>query len=165
MNTLSSHEHCLNCGEKLVGKFCSKCGQELTHLNVPFSHIVKEFLGNYLHFDSYVISSIKLLLFKPGFLTKEFIEGKRVRHIPPLRMYFFISVLYFLFAPTENQIRFADKNDVKETGGVSFNKNYGNNVKLFVADDSSRQDSLAFQISPKEKTGFEKFHLEKLSRK
>lgn len=36
------------------------------------------------------------LLTKPGLVPKEFIEGKRVRHIPPLRIVIFSSFIFFL---------------------------------------------------------------------
>jgi len=160
MNSLSSQENCLNCGEQLAGKYCAKCGQEVTHLNVPFSHILKEFFGDYFHFDSRLVSSLKLLIFKPGFLTKEFIEGKRVRHIPPLRMYFFISVLYFLFAPTDNQLQFRTTDDEKNLGNISVNKSDGQNFKIYVNDDSLN-DSINIPVLQKEKSSLRTFLEEK----
>jgi hypothetical protein len=121
MSEPSSHEHCLNCGEKLSGKFCAKCGQENAHLNVPFSHIIKEFLGDYIHFDSRFLTSIKLLLFKPGFLTKQFIEGKRASFLPPFRMYFFVSVLFFLIAPAkDNALNFTDTSKKNSSSNFTF---------------------------------------------
>lgn len=57
---------------------------------------LQHFLNDYFTFDSKIVRSFRPLLFKPGFLTTEFLNGRRVRYIPPLRMYLFVSILFFL---------------------------------------------------------------------
>ncbi len=57
---------------------------------------VRHFLNDYFTFDSKIVRSFGPLLFKPGFLTAEFLAGRRVRYIPPLRMYIFVSIVFFL---------------------------------------------------------------------
>ena len=90
---------CKNCGAILQEdyKFCPKCGQEHKEKVVTFKQFIFDFLGDYFTFDSLIIRSVQPLLFKPGFLTKEFLAGRRVRYIPPLRMFIFISIVFFLF--------------------------------------------------------------------
>ena len=89
---------CKNCETKLASefRFCPKCGQEHKDKVVHFKQFILDFLGDYFTFDSLIIRSVKPLLFNPGFLTNEFIEGRRVRYIPPLRMFIFISIIFFL---------------------------------------------------------------------
>lgn len=41
---------------------------------------------------------MKDLLAKPGFLTKEYMVGRRARYLNPIRMYFFTSAVFFLIA-------------------------------------------------------------------
>lgn len=64
---------------------------------VTFKQFILDFLGDYFTFDSLIIRSLRPLLFKPGFLTLEFLKGRRVRYIPPLRLFIFISIVFFLF--------------------------------------------------------------------
>ncbi len=55
-----------------------------------------DMLRDSVAFDSKLFRSIPKLLFSPGFLTKEFVAGRRMRYIPAVRMYIFISVVAFL---------------------------------------------------------------------
>jgi competence protein ComGC len=88
---------CLNCKVKLSSNanFCSNCGQENNDKRVPVKHLFRDFMVDYLTFDSKFFRSISPLLFKPGHLSKEFTKGKRQNYVQPLRLYIFISVLFF----------------------------------------------------------------------
>lgn len=86
--------NCLNCGAEVTGKFCSNCGQENIDTHENFFHLVGHFVSDYLHFDSKFFRSIVPLFVKPGFLTKEFWEGRRVKYIHPLRIFFFVTILF-----------------------------------------------------------------------
>ncbi|MEO0403684.1 MAG: DUF3667 domain-containing protein, partial [Bacteroidota bacterium] len=77
-------------------KFCSNCGQEVLAEKESFKHFLHHFAKDYFTFDSKIFKSLSPLLFKPGFLTMEFLKGKRASYIPPLRLYIFISVVFFL---------------------------------------------------------------------
>lgn len=91
--------HCLNCGEELKGEYCYKCGQKGTEIDVPLGEVIQEFLRDELKIDARLNHTIIPLLFKPGLLTADYIAGRRVRYVPPLRMYVFISlVMFFLLA-------------------------------------------------------------------
>ena len=86
---------CHNCGHELHGEFCSHCGQEHIEENVPAGEMLREFLKDEFHFDYRIVRTILPLLFRPGFLTQEYIAGRRVRYVPPLRTYVFISIILF----------------------------------------------------------------------
>lgn len=88
---------CLNCGESLLPEdnFCRICGQLNDDPNVPFGTLVFDFLSNYFSLDSRFGRSVVPFLFRPGYLTKRFIEGKRVTFANPIRVYLIISVIYF----------------------------------------------------------------------
>ena len=90
-------ENCLNCGGSLLKdqNFCPDCGQENHYKVVPLKQLFLDFLGDYFTFDSKFFRSIFPLVFKPGELTREFNAGHRVRFIHPLRLYVFISVIFF----------------------------------------------------------------------
>lgn len=89
---------CLNCSTELKPEFeyCPNCGQETQNTTESIGQFLKHFLSDYFTFDSKILRSFKPLLFQPGFLTNAFLSGKRVRYIPPLRMYIFISLAFFL---------------------------------------------------------------------
>lgn len=57
---------------------------------------ISQFMKDYFTFDSKFFASITPLLINPGFLTQEFFAGRRVRYITPLRLYIFISIIFFL---------------------------------------------------------------------
>ncbi len=88
---------CLNCGTKLneTVNFCSNCGQENHDRKVPLKFLLGDFARDYFTFDSKFFRSIVPLLIKPGYLTRKFNEGKRTDYILPIRMYIFISIVYF----------------------------------------------------------------------
>ena len=87
---------CRNCGNPVPKLFCTYCGQSVKEIRVSFYSLIMDFLGDYFTFDSKFLRSIKPLFFKPGFLTKAFMDGKRVAYIPPLRLYIFSSIIFFL---------------------------------------------------------------------
>ena len=88
---------CLNCGTIVVGRYCQSCGQENIEVKETFLQIVYHFIADITHFDGKLIQTVRLLIGKPGFLTKEYVAGKRFRYIHPIRMYIFISAVFFLF--------------------------------------------------------------------
>lgn len=89
-------KNCLNCGAEVLGKFCQNCGQENIEQRDNFFHMVGHFISDYLHFDSKFFRSLIPLFTKPGFLTKEYWEGRRTRYIPPLRLFFFVTIIFVL---------------------------------------------------------------------
>ena len=96
---MSSEEgtpRCLNCGAELSGPYCSKCGQEDTELRVSLRRLGRDFLAEQLGLESKVPTTLWLLISKPGLLTKEYLAGRRVRSLLPLRLYLSASVIYFL---------------------------------------------------------------------
>ncbi|MFH4965304.1 DUF3667 domain-containing protein [Gaetbulibacter sp. M235] len=115
---------CKNC-EKSYEKgfqFCPHCGQktddELT-LGVLFYNTI----SNYFSFDARFFKSYIPLMFKPGYLAKKFIEGKRLLYLHPAQMYLFISVVFFfLFSfitrETTEQFDKALKKDFDKTETV-----------------------------------------------
>ncbi|MGH8378866.1 MAG: DUF4286 family protein [Gammaproteobacteria bacterium] len=91
---------CLNCNASLNGKFCSECGQPSHTYAAPLRADIEDFFGNHVGFDTKFFRSIGPLLFRPGFLSREYSAGRRVRYINPLRLYFFSSLLFFFIAWT-----------------------------------------------------------------
>jgi hypothetical protein len=88
--------NCANCDAPLTGKFCSNCGQRREHEIHSIWHFTQEATEDLTHADSRLWSTMIALMLKPGLLTREFLAGKRVKYLPPLRLYLVLSVLFFL---------------------------------------------------------------------
>ncbi|MBO9639231.1 MAG: DUF3667 domain-containing protein [Siphonobacter aquaeclarae] len=93
---------CPNCGEilKPAANFCPNCGQENHNLDVPLGHLIYEFVESIFHFDTKFWETARAIFTKPGLITKDFVEGKRARYVPPARLYIFISFIFFLVLNT-----------------------------------------------------------------
>ncbi|MBE2288646.1 MAG: DUF3667 domain-containing protein [Chitinophagaceae bacterium] len=96
-----SHHHrteknCLNCGAEVLGKFCQQCGQENLEPKETAIHMVRHFAEDVTHFDSKFFNSVKYLFTRPGFLATEYMKGRRVSYLNPVRMYLFTSALIFI---------------------------------------------------------------------
>ena len=90
------HTHCQNCGAELKGPYCHACGQHDFEVHQSFLHLVHELLESFFHFEGKFFKGTFDLLFRPGALTTEFNAGKRASQMPPLRLYIFISLIFFL---------------------------------------------------------------------
>jgi len=89
---------CANCGAPVSGHFCSNCGQRVEHSVHSVWHFAGEAFEDLTHADSRLWGTVGALLFKPGFLTCEFLAGRRVKYLPPLRLYLVLSLLFFVVA-------------------------------------------------------------------
>ena len=92
---LSGLTHCENCGAQLEGHWCGQCGQAAVDYRRSFRHVVVDVLDSFLNWDSKFFTTIALLIVKPWRLTNEFLAGKRVRYVNPLRLYLLASILFF----------------------------------------------------------------------
>ena len=91
--------HCLNCGAPLGEprpRFCGACGQE-TQVRAPrLGEFVQQFGGAYFATEGALWRTLKLLLFKPGELTAQYLAGRRKHYVLPLRLYLSISLVVLL---------------------------------------------------------------------
>ena len=103
---------CRNCGADAPGRYCSNCGQETT-LALPSAGLfLREAAGRYIAFDSRLWRSLAALLFRPGFLTREYLAGRRRRYVRPARLFVALSIALFAI------LRFtAGAIDVVDTAG------------------------------------------------
>jgi hypothetical protein len=85
---------CLNCGEKLLGPYCWQCGQGAVDHRRPLRELAGNFFEDVLNLDSRLLRAVGPLLLRPGFLTREYLAGRRARYAPPLRL-FLIATLVF----------------------------------------------------------------------
>jgi hypothetical protein len=92
------HAACANCGEQLRGAYCHACGQS-AHVHRSLGHVLEEFLHGILHFDAKAWRTLPQLVIRPGTLTRDYVHGRRVRHLSPLALFLFtIFLTFFVFA-------------------------------------------------------------------
>jgi hypothetical protein len=87
---------CLNCGVTVHGRFCHVCGQENIATHQNFAGLIKHFIYDIFHFDGKFFDTLKFLIVKPGFVAKQYVKGKRVSYLDPIRMYLFTSAVFFV---------------------------------------------------------------------
>ena len=96
---------CLNCGALVEERFCTRCGQENLEPKETVGHLIGHFFEDLTHFDGKFFVTVKDLVIRPGFLTREYVAGRRMTYLNPIRMYIFVSALFFiaLFAGSEEK--------------------------------------------------------------
>ena len=87
---------CPNCSAELDGPYCSSCGQRQMDLDQPFRDLAGEAMESFLSVDARILRTLWPLIRRPGQLTVEFMEGRRVRYVHPFKLYFAFTVVLFL---------------------------------------------------------------------
>ncbi len=142
-------KYCQNCNAELHGEFCSSCGQRDKEIHLPVKELASELVEIIPSFDERLIRSIKPFLFKPGWLTMEYLSGKRRQYISPFKLYFFISFLFFFLIAL---------NDPNTQYVNAKNLNSGDSVNVFANKDTivalinGKQSGLKFTFVDSSKT-------------
>ena len=90
-----THEkNCLNCGCALVGEYCHCCGQK-SHVHRTLRAFGHDLVHGALHFEGKIWKTLPLLLWKPGELTRRYIDGERAKFVSPVALFLFIVFLMF----------------------------------------------------------------------
>ncbi len=95
---LQSVETCLNCGTALNGQYCGDCGQRARSRLISIWELIQEAFGDLLELDSRLWRTLIPLTIRPGKLTRDYLEGRRARFMPPFRTYLVLSIFFFLIA-------------------------------------------------------------------
>ena len=87
---------CPNCGRDHLIHFCAHCGQSDRDYARALRSVTGEFVQETFEVDSRLYRTLRLLLFKPGQLTREFSRNHRASYMSPVRLYIFASFVFFL---------------------------------------------------------------------
>jgi ABC-type multidrug transport system fused ATPase/permease subunit len=121
---LRKDKTCLNCRHVVENRFCPNCGQENTETRKTFHHLFFHFIEDLTHYENAFWRTIINLLFRPASLTKEYLSGKRLSYLAPVRLYIFISFITFflisVFPSNEIGLFSDDSNNSKEK--IDFHK-------------------------------------------
>ena len=140
---------CLNCGLALNAdkdNFCPSCGQLNNTKKETALGLVRELVGDFLHLDSKVSRSLLPLLFRPGYLTKEYISGRRVRYFHPVRMFLTLTVILFIVTGLQ-------KNNEPRSSKVTEAKAVSDSTMQAVQNSEAIKDTSSYNASESQKNG------------
>lgn len=140
-NPIRKDKTCLNCNYVVENRFCPNCGQENTDTRKTFYHLFVHFFEDLTHYENAFWKTIRNLILKPAALTKEYLSGKRLSYLAPVRLYIFISfITFFLFAvlPDSEDKKLVKISDKKEKGEKQIDsavyKSYEEKMNKLISD-------------------------------
>ncbi|HEX4295265.1 MAG TPA: DUF3667 domain-containing protein [Rhizomicrobium sp.] len=93
---------CANCSKPMIGAYCAVCGQERDTNRRSVWGLVKVLVEDIVSFDSRIMRTGWALVTRPGELASAFREGRTQRYLPALRLYLFVSLIFFLILSFTN---------------------------------------------------------------
>lgn len=108
---------CLNCGAELGGSFCATCGQRAIPANPTVREIAGDAWEELSGFDGRVAATFRALM-HPGRLTRDYVEGRRIRYLSPVRLYLIVSVIYFVVSAAAPQGDTRENGEIRGPGGM-----------------------------------------------
>jgi hypothetical protein len=89
---------CKSCHHEFTGNFCNQCGEKvLKPADKSFKTILNHILLTITFVDSRFIKTLWMVIKKPGTLSRDFANGKRVKHLSPMSLFFVLNLVYFFF--------------------------------------------------------------------
>lgn len=144
-NPIRKDKTCLNCRHVVEQRFCPNCGQENTESRKTFYHLFVHFFEDLTHYENAFWRTIRNLILKPSALTKEYLSGKRLSYLAPVRLYIFISFITFFLLTvvpdTDYNLLGAKKTTTTKKGNAQVEK-----VERIKIDDLLKDESLKTQI-------------------
>jgi hypothetical protein len=89
-----AESECLNCGTPLIGRHCHNCGQA-AHVHRSLGAFFHDLLHGVFHFEGKIWRTLPMLTFRPGQLTREYIDGRRASYVSPIALFLFVVFLTF----------------------------------------------------------------------
>ena len=132
--------HCLNCGASLGGQYCGRCGQRATSRLISLWELIRDAFGDLFELDSRLWQTLVPLLARPGRLTRDYLEGRRARFMPPFRMYLVLSLVFFLIAFFDPQKDFELFFEPEPAGSASTQAEPGEAARLEAARAEGRRE-------------------------
>lgn len=147
-------ENCANCGKPLLGPFCAVCGQPQVTGRRSVAGLLYAFAKDVVNFDSRVLRTARALLFQPGELAKAFREGRTQPYVPAIRLYLFVSLVFFVLLSVTHialiQIEVIAKPQqvVWDAKGNAFIKNHSYRPEALKDPDLANDPDLKTYLKP-----------------
>ena len=104
---------CLNCDTVYTGSYCNRCGQSRNTPRYRFSNAFRNILGGFTNIDNGFGRTLLDLLYRPGYMIRDFIAGKRILYFRPFQTLFVLAALYIM------AVQLVDPEALKEKKGKS----------------------------------------------
>jgi hypothetical protein len=144
---------CSNCSAPVIAAYCSVCGQERNTHRRSVRILVGEFFREIVSFDSRILRTATALVVRPGELSLAFQEGRPRRYVPALRLYLFVSLIFFLTLSATGiaivQLEFIVKPEkyVTNAKGQTFAIVQGSAERVPVPADKAKEPGPHYSIS------------------
>ena len=87
---------CRNCGVQMQGRYCHECGQDIfAGTGIPIFKLIGQVLDNAFALEGKTPRTLVNLIFRPGFLSREFMNGKVVRYVNPVKLFWMSTLIFF----------------------------------------------------------------------
>jgi hypothetical protein len=108
-----THERaCLNCGTPLTGAFCHHCGQH-SHVHRTLGAFFHDLVHSVFHFEGRLWKTLPMLAWRPGDLTRRYIDGQRARFVSPMALFLFSVFLMFAVLSSVGSIEPVDSQQMR----------------------------------------------------
>lgn len=116
-----NQQSCKNCGAILSNQYCSVCGQRAHLRIVSLWEVLHDVIDELFFLESRVWQTLGPLFFRPGLLTMDYLAGRRVRYVPPVRLYIVLSIIFFVVVSVTDtvQIDTVDDQSLQEPDDVA----------------------------------------------
>jgi hypothetical protein len=90
------HEPCRNCGDPTAGDFCPSCGQRKSDVRASLAALFHDLMEVHFGVERRTPNTLFALFFRPGFLSREYLDGRVVRYLSPFKLYLASSLVLFV---------------------------------------------------------------------
>ncbi|WP_445359366.1 DUF3667 domain-containing protein [Microbulbifer sp. ANSA005] len=117
--SVGRQDYCSNCNTILLGHFCYGCGQSAEGIVRRLSSVIRDFLNTLVAFDSRLWRTLPALLLSPGFLTIEYLSGRRARYVSPVKLFIFLCVSAFFLIRISSDWSIAQEQPIRTSDNVA----------------------------------------------
>ena len=130
---------CLNCGHPLdlSDKYCPNCSQANSVKKLTLRDFFEEFFSNILSYDSKLFQTLAALFLRPGRITRQYIDGKRLSYTNPFRFLLSLAIIYFLLMGFNGEFKSLDR--------------YGNGKSIYTPNITDQIGAIEFENETEKK--------------
>jgi hypothetical protein len=89
--------HCKSCGNNHQENYCPACGEKAFNpKQLSVNHFIEDSFESFIHFDTKFFRTIKTLISKPGQLSVDYVEGRRIKYMKPIQLFLVVNLIYFI---------------------------------------------------------------------
>ena len=87
---------CKNCRNTFQGNYCPHCGQNRHTPRFTIRNAFQNILSGFFNIDHGFSRNLIELLYRPGYMIRDYLKGKRVHYYKPFQTLFVLAALYIM---------------------------------------------------------------------